>query len=99
MDRGHPRLRADLKLDRDAGIDEDAVQNLLDRFRRGIEPKTMGAVGAGKYQGQPVGAVFEVVQRLRIGVRGIRMIDPLHDLPGRCRGRGPAIGAAPRARG
>jgi hypothetical protein len=36
-----------------------------------------------KYQRQPGGAVFEIVQRLRVGLRGIRMIDPLHDLPGR----------------
>ena len=70
MDRRHPRLRTDLKLDPDAGVDEHAVQDLLDRFRRGIEPETMGAVGARENQGQPVGAVLEVVQRLRVGEPG-----------------------------
>ena len=50
---------------------------------RWIEAKTVRAVGAGEYQRQPGGAVFEVVQRLRVGLRRIGMIDPLHDLPGR----------------
>ena len=58
----------------------------------------MGAVGAGEYQRQPGGAVFEIVQRLRIGHRRIRMIDPLHDLPGRGRGAaGDRRGIAARA--
>ena len=47
----------------------------------------MGAVGARKHQGEPVGAVLEVVQGLRIGERGIGVVDPLHDLP--WRGGGP----------
>ena len=54
----------------------------------GSQPEAMGAIGAGKHQRQPGGAVFEIVQRLRIGVRRIGMIDPLHDLPGRGRRRG-----------
>ena len=40
---------------------------------------------AGKFKLQPVGAVFEIVQRLSIGSRRIRMIDALHDLPRRSR--------------
>lgn len=30
---GHPRLRADLQFDGNAGIEVDAVENFLDRFR------------------------------------------------------------------
>ena len=86
------------KLDRDAGIDEDAVQNLLDRFRRRLEPKAMGAIGAGEYQRQAVGAVFQIVQRLRVGGSRVRMIDPLHDLPGRGRGAAGDRCGIPRAR-
>ena len=61
--------------------------------------KAMGAVGApAKTRVKPVSAVLQIVQRLRVGQRGIRMIDPLHDLPGDGGGP-PAIGAASRARG
>ncbi len=87
VDRGHPRLRTDLKFDRYAGIDENAVENLLDRFRRWLQTKAVGAIGAREYQRQPGGAVLQIVQRLRVGLSRVRMIDPLHDLPGR--GRGP----------
>ena len=83
---GHPRLRADLKLDADAGVEIDAVENLRDRLRRRIEPETMGAIGAGEHQCQPGRAVLQIVQRLRVGRFRIGMIDPLHDLPGRSRG-------------
>ena len=85
VNRGHPRLRTDLKFDRYPGIDENAVENFLDRFRRRLQTKAMGAVGAGEHQRQPGGAVFQIVQRLRVGLRRVRMIDPLHDLPGRGR--------------
>ena len=88
VDGRHPRLRTDLKVDGNAGIDEDAVEHLLDRLRCRIQPKAVGAIGAREYQRQPGGAVLEIVHRLRVGRCGIRMIDPLHDLPGR--GRGPA---------
>ena len=50
-----------------------------------LQAETMSAIGAGKYQRQPGGAVFQIVQRLRVGLRRVRMIDPLHDLPGRGR--------------
>ena len=69
VDGGHPRLRPDLKFDRNPGIDEDAVENLLDRFRRRLETEAMGAVGAGEHQRQSGGAVLEIVQRLRVGHR------------------------------
>ena len=98
VDRRHPRLRTDLQLDADAGIEIDAVENLRDGLRRRIQPKSMGAIGAGEHQRQPGRAIFEIVQRLRVGRFGVGMIDPLHDLPGRGRGaardRGGAFGAA-----
>ena len=82
----HSRLRADLKLDADAGIEINAVENLRDRLCRRIEPKTVGAIGAGEHERQPCRAVLQIVQRLRVGRLRIGMIDPLHDLPGRGRG-------------
>ena len=83
---GHPRLRADLKLDADAGVEIDAVEDLRDRLRRRIQPETVGAIGAGEHQRQPGRAVLQIVQRLRVGGLCVGMIDPLHDLPGRGRG-------------
>ncbi len=52
----------------------------------------MSAVGPREHQSKSIGTVFEIVQRLRIGLRGIGMIDPLHDLPWR-RGRAASDGA------
>ena len=93
---GHPRLRADLKFEGDPGIDENAVENLVDRFRCRLESEAISAVGAREYQRQAAGAVFEIMQRLRIRLLRIRMIDPLHDLPG-C-GRGTACDRCGAAR-
>ncbi len=42
----HPRLRADLKLDADAGVEIDAVENRCYGFSRRIEPIAVGAGGA-----------------------------------------------------
>src|SRR5258706_1229876 len=94
--RSHPRLRAELKFESDPGIDENAVENLLDRLRCRLESETMSAVGASEYQRQPAGAVFEIVQRLCVCLRRIRMIDALHDLP--ARGRGTACNRCSAAR-
>ena len=56
------------------------------------------AWAAGEFNLQHAGTVFEIVQRLRIRLRGIRMIDPLHDLPGRGRGTACNRCGAARAR-
>ena len=96
---GHARLRPDLKFDRYPGIDEDTVEDLLDRFGCRLQAKAVRAVGAREYQRQPGGAIFQIVQRLRVGGCGVRMIDPLHDLPRRGRGAARRSAAAPRARG
>src|SRR5258706_9888636 len=54
--RSHPRLRAELKFESDPGIDENAVENLLDRLRCRLKAETMTAVGASAYQRHPPGA-------------------------------------------
>ena len=53
--------------------------------RRGIEAVAVGVERAGEHQRQPGRAVFQILQRLRIGRRRIGMIDPLHQRPGRAR--------------
>jgi hypothetical protein len=83
VDRDHARLRTDLKFEGNPGIDENAVKNSLDRFRCRLKPQTISAISPGEHQRQPAGAVREILQRLRIGPRGVRMIDPLRDLPRR----------------
>ncbi len=73
-------------------------KNLRDGLGRRIQPRPVGAGGAGEHQRQPGRAVLQIVQRLRVGRFRIGMVDPLHDLPGRGRGaagdRGGALGAA-----
>src|SRR5262249_29177094 len=46
------------------------------------EPITVGTDRAGEYQRQSLGAVFEILQYLRVGGGGIGMIDPLQHGPG-----------------
>src|SRR4029079_6562572 len=72
----HARLRTDLKLDADAGIEINAVENLRDRLCRRIEPKPVSAIGAGEYECQPRGAILQIVQRLHVGRLRIGMVDP-----------------------
>ena len=69
-------------------------QCLLPRIRKAEAAR---ARAAGEFEFQPRGAVFEIVQRLGIGVRRVRMVDALQDLPRRPQRR-PAIGLAPLAR-
>ena len=56
--------------DHDPGIEEDALadfcQRLLPRIRKA---KAARARAAGEFELQPRGAVFEIVQRLGIGLR------------------------------
>ena len=82
MDRGHPRLRTDLQVDADAGVEMNVLQDPCDRIGRWFQPETMGAIAAGEHQREPGRAVLEIGQCLRIRRHGIGMIDPLHDLPG-----------------
>ena len=83
-----PRRRRKIEIDRHGG-EIDAVERALERRRRRIEAKTVGAHRAGEHQHQAGGAVFQIVERLRIGGRRVGMIDALHDGPGRA-GRTPA---------
>ena len=73
-----------IERDGDPGVEKDAIEDTRQCFLRRIgDPKTARARAAGKFKLQTVGAVFEIVQRLRVGGSRIRMIDALHDLPGR----------------
>ena len=65
---------------------------------RRLQPEAVRATAAGEHQRQARRAIFEIVQRLRIGLRRIGMVDPLHDLPRRG-GRRPPIGRDALARG
>ena len=76
------RLRADLELNADAGVEVHAVECAFQRFlgrRQAIAPR---AVGSGEDERQTGGAVPEIMQRLRVSARCIGMIHPLHELPG-----------------
>ena len=98
MNCGHARLWTDLKFDRYSGIYDDALEHLLDRFGRRLQAKTIGAIGARKHQRQSSGPVFKILESLRTGLGGVRMLDPLHDLPGRGRTTPYNGRAGPRAR-
>ena len=82
-----PRRRAKIKVERDAGR--------RDRCRRGrgqappaegSRPKPLALIEFRKNQNEAGRAVFQISQRLRIGGRGIGMIDALQDGPGLARG-------------
>ncbi len=74
-------LRADVEIDGDAGIEIDAVEHAGERFGRAADAIAVGVERSGADERQPGRAVFEIVQRQRIGRRGIGMIDALHDRP------------------
>ncbi len=79
------RQRAQVEVDGDAGIENDAIEHAGERFRRRIEAVAVGTHRAGADVSQASRASGEIVQRFGIGGRGIGVIDPLHDLPGRAR--------------
>ena len=66
-----------------------SVQRPRQRVPGRRQAEAARGVAAGEHQRQPARAVGEVLQRLRIGLRRIGVVDPLHDLPWR---RGPAAG-------
>ena len=76
-------VRAEIEIERDAGIEVNAVERARDRLIRRGEPVAVGADRAGEDQREPGRAVLEIVQRLRIGRRRIGMVDALHDRPRR----------------
>ena len=64
-------------------VERRPVEGLVKRGR--IEPsqsETVGAERAGEHDLQTVGAVGEVVERLGVGLVGVRMIEPRDDAPG-----------------
>ncbi len=71
-----------IERNRNSGVEDNPVEHPLQRFRPRIrDAKTARARSAGKFKLEPGGAVLEIVQRLRVRFRRLRMIDPLHDLP------------------
>ena len=76
-----------IERDRNPGIEQDTIEHPLEFLRRGIgDAEPTGARPAGEFKLEPARAVFELVQRLGVGLGGIRVIDPLHGLPRRRRG-------------
>ena len=62
------------------------------------KPIAMGADRAGEDEREAVGAILELVQRLRVRGGRVGMVDALHErLPGRAR-CAPATGCAPALR-
>ena len=59
-------LRAEIEVERDAGIEMDAVEHARERRPRSRgEPVAVGADRAGEDEREPGRAVLEIVQRLR----------------------------------
>ena len=81
-----PRLRlgvsAEVQLQRDAFVEPHALEGAMQRG--GVpfgEAEAIGARGAGEHDLQSVGAVGEVLERLRVGVAGLGVIDAGEDAP------------------
>ena len=93
-----PRRGLRVEVERDAGIEIDAVEHARERCRRGSRPKPLAPTEPAKTSDRPVAPFSQIVQRLRVGGRRIGMIDALHDRPGarRARGRRWALRAASR---
>ena len=67
-------------------VEFDAVERARQRRRStASSPKPLALDRTGEDQNQPGRAVFQIVERLRIGGRRIGMVDPLHQRPGRAR--------------
>ena len=88
-------VRAEVQLERDAFVEPHALEGAMQRSRvRLRQAKAIGARGAGEHDLKTVGAVGEVVERLRVGVAGLGMIDAGEDAP---RAGASARRARPRA--
>ena len=79
------RRWAEIEIDGDTGIEFDPVQHAGERDRRRVKAIAIGIDRSGHDQGQPGGAVLQILQRLRVGGFRVGMIDPLHHRPGRAR--------------
>ena len=91
----------DIKFERNAGIEVEAVEDAAERLLARRQSKTVVADRAGKDERNAAGAVAEFTQRNFVAKRRIRVIDPRQNLP-RCRTRPrrnrPCVGAALRQR-
>ena len=85
-------------LDRHFGVEHDARQKRVERRIAG-EAATVGADAAGENDLQPVRAIAEIVERLRVGGGRIGLVDTLEDGPAALRAgdrRGPGGGGVER---
>ena len=79
------RLWTGVKIERDAGVEMNAVERARDCLLGRRQTVAVSADGAGEDNGEAVRTVFEVVQRLGIGRGCIGKIEALHDRPRRGR--------------
>ena len=90
-------LRAEIEIERDAGVEMDAVERARDGLSGCRKTVAVAADRPGKDQGEAGRAILEIVQRLGIGRGRIGMIEALHDPPGgarRAADNGPRVGLA-----
>ena len=86
MQRGVLAVRTEVKLDADAGIEMNALQRFRECHRSCGESVAVIADGPFKHQGEPAGAIHQIIDDLRVGSLGIGQVDPLHYTPGVPRG-------------
>ena len=80
-------MKAEIEVYRDAGIEIDRVERRADRGAVGGKGIAVIADGAFEDERDGVRAVVQVVEDLRVGGLGVRVVDPLHHAQG-----GPARG-------
>ena len=81
MLHGLARRRAEVEVERDAGVELDVLERARERFRRGSQAIAIGVERTGKDQRQAGRAIFEILKCLRVGGGRIGMVDPLKNLP------------------
>ena len=82
------RLKAEIEVYRDAGIEIDLVERRADRGAARGKGIAVIADGAFEDERDAVRAVVEVVEDLRVGGLGVGVVDPLHHAPRQARRAG-----------
>ena len=75
------RLKAEVEIEGDAGIEIDFVERRADRGAVGGKRIAVIADGAFEHERDAVRAIVQIVEDLRVGGLGVGKIDPLHDAP------------------